>query len=161
MKEPFDENEADAPATPEELAQAEALALGLEGRGAGPASELETVALLRQARGAEVPDVRAQVVPALAARRPRRWWLLPTVLVPATAALVMMGAVTMRAREPATMTKGGPSPSLVPAPTPPLPTVALLQAQAKAAQGDRRALAALASEMRRYRSAFYRSAGGR
>lgn len=170
MTKSFDETEVDAPATSEEQAQAETLACALEGRGAGPAPELETVALLRQARVAETPDVRAQVLPALAARRPRRrWlWLAAGMAVPATVVILIVGAASMRLERVAYKAVPVSVPAIgarrvAEAPVPvrpgPPPTAALLQAQAKAARGDRRALAALESEMHSYRSDFCRLLG--
>jgi hypothetical protein len=171
MSKPFDESEVDAPVTPEEQAQAEALAQALEGQGVGPDPEFEIAALLRQARGAETPDVRAQVLPTLAARRPRRWpWLVAGLAVPATAVVLMIATTTMRMESSAprgvpasatpagVMARGAVGARVPERPAPP-PTAAVLQVQAKAARGDRQALAALESEMRGYRSDFYRLVG--
>jgi hypothetical protein len=155
MKQPFDERDADAPATPEELEQADALARALEGHGKGPGPELETAALLRQARGGEIPDVRAQVLPALTGRRPRRLWLWPALLIPMAAAVLLLGTATFSLRAPAPVHVRAVVVRVPAAPAPP-PTSSLLAAQAKAARGDRQALAALEDEMRRYRAAFYR-----
>jgi hypothetical protein len=149
MSKTFDD--PDLPATPEELAQAEALARSLDRGGGGGSPELDTAALLRQARGTEVPDVIDEVLPVLKTRRQRRWWLWPAMLVPAAAGLFAVGTglLTYRAAQP---TAGRDA--LFPRPAA-LPSSALLAAQSRAASGDRASLAALEAEMRRYRAKFY------
>jgi hypothetical protein len=149
MSKTFDD--PDLPATAEELAQAEALARSLDGAGRGTSPELETAALLRQARGAEVPDVIDEVLPVLKTRRQRRWWLLPAMLVPAAAGLLVvgMGRLSYRASAP----RAGRD-SCFPQRAP-RASAELLAAQSRAASGDRASLAALEAEMRRYRPKFY------
>lgn len=146
MSKTFDD--PDQPATAEELAEAEALAQALEKGNAGTGPELETAALLRQARSVELPDVLDRVLPTLAVRRRRRWWLLPAVLVPAAAGLLVIGGGLSSHRS------APPSPTSVS--FIPLvhsgPSANLLAAQSRAASGDRAALSALESEMRLYRA---------
>jgi len=149
MSKTFDD--PDLPATAEELAQAAALARSLDDAGIGTGPELETAALLRQACGAEVPDVIDEVLPALKTRRRRRWWLLPAMLVPAAAGLLVVGTglLSYRAAEPpAGRDAFFPRRAAQPSPE-------LLVAQSRAASGDRASLAALETEMRRYRPRFY------
>jgi hypothetical protein len=139
-------------ATAEEVAQAEALARALEEDGRrveGADDVLETAAFLRHVRtvqtGAAQPGVVAapdgRTLAAVDARHPRlRWrWLVPALLVPAAAGVLLLGSMEWRAVPEA------------PLPAPPL---ALLQAQAKAAQG-RADLAALDRLMRDYRASVY------
>lgn len=149
MSKTFDD--PDLPATAEELAEAEALAQTLEKRNAGTGPELETAALLRQARGVEVPEVLERVLSAVTPRRRRRWWLLPALLAPVAAGLLMMASgLSVRRFAP-------PEPGQLnfyprrEAQTPP-PSAELLRAQSHAASGERDALAALEAEMRVYRA---------
>jgi hypothetical protein len=168
MNKPFDETETDAPATPEEQAQAEALAHELERAGSSAASsEHDSAALLRQAHGnttALEERALAYVLPALQARRKtRRWLIVPAILIPATAGLLLLVLPTMARFAPAP-TLSQPPLGLTGAPSVyanPAPSSALLQAQASAARGDRQAFAALDAQMRHYRAEFYRSLEGR
>lgn len=167
-----DEAELEPEATAEERAQAEALARALEpgpARATAPDDALATAALLRHARRAQDPgeaargDVRvaaaaARVLPAVDRRRrwPRRW-LLPALLVPVSAAaLVLTSTVATRSRlHPAAMSEnaGAPAGRRVP------PPVALLEAQAQAAHSGAD-LSALDQQMRDYRRAYYAAVGG-
>ena len=144
-------DDPDQPATAEELAEAEALAQALEKGSAGTGSELEAAALLRQARGVEIPDVLDRVLPTLAVRRWRRWWLLPALLAPAAAGLLMMagGLSLRRSAPPVSDQYDSHRPR---AAQPPPPSAELLRAQSRAAGGERNALAALEAEMRAYRA---------
>jgi hypothetical protein len=154
MSKTFDD--PDLPATAEELAQAEALARALDGAAGGGSPELDTAALLRQARGAEVPEVIDEILPALKARPRRRWWLWPVMLVPAAAGLLVLatGTLSYRAeRAPSTVSS---RPAGAPRPSP-----ALLAAQTRAASGDPAALVALEAEMRFYRLKMYGEGGRR
>jgi hypothetical protein len=167
MKTPNDVFEPDARVTPEEQAQALALARALEKGGgqdeslvkAALAESLETAALLRQSQQGKLPEpshVMDAVLPALQARRkPRRWWLWPAILLPATTVALVIVAVPMQMRSSA------PAPVAVPTVITLQPTVELLKAQADLARGDRKALAALDKEMRRYRESFYSALGAR
>jgi len=150
--------------TPEELAEAEALARALEGGApagvAGPEDALGAAALLRHAhdtqsserRAAEdrrIADGMGRSLAAIEARRPvhpRRRWLAPALLVPAAAVAALL--VTVR---------HGERPGGTPVPTPPL---ALIEAQARAASG-RADLSMLDREMRPYREAVYAALGAR
>jgi hypothetical protein len=153
MSKTFDD--PDLPATAEELAQAEALARSLDGAGGGGSPELETAALLRQAHGAEVPEVVDEILPALKARPRRRWWLWPVMLVPAAAGLLVLatGTLSYRAARPTALQQDAIRP---PATQP--PSAELLAVQSRAATGDRAALAALEAEMRRFRPRLFREA---
>jgi hypothetical protein len=106
--------------TPEELREAEALARALEGRDAdAPADALETAALLRASRNAELSEVRARAVRARIAPRARHWhWMAPLGLAAATAATVIV-MIAHRRQMPAMI---------------PVPSAALLAAQAEAAR---------------------------
>jgi hypothetical protein len=158
MKTPHPVFDPDAPPTAEEQAQAEALAQALEpGAASSPpelAEPLATAALLRQSAHAPLPEhVLAEVLAALPARQPRRWWLWPAIAVPIAASVLFLaaGSLSMRASR-------APAVAVVPRPVPPLP---LLRAQAEVARGDSKALATLDAEMRTYRARFYGSQGRR
>src|SRR5512145_2811118 len=118
MKVPNPSIEPDTPPTPEEQGQAEALARALETdeQPAALVDMLETAALLRQAhegRGTDANRALERALPALAARRkPRRWWLLPAILVPATA-VIALGILPMQSRapvRPSVMVESRPAP---------------------------------------------------
>jgi hypothetical protein len=141
-------DDPDRPISAEELTEAAALARALEHGREGTSPELEGASLLRHARRAEVPDVLDRLLPTLPYRRRRRWWLLPAVLVPLAAGLLMMG-VGLRSYRFAEPTPGAES--LQP-PRALWPSAELLAAQSRAARGDRAALAALEAEMRLYRA---------
>jgi hypothetical protein len=165
MNKPFDETELDVPATPEEQAQAEALAHALENSGAGAASdEFETATLLRQAHADTTSlekSALAQVLPALQGRRKaKRWWIVPAILVPATAGLLLL-VLPMGARFALAPTLSGQAPKVPRGHASPAPSSVLLHAQASAARGNRQAFAILDAQMRRYRAEFYRSLEGR
>jgi hypothetical protein len=161
MKDDSDEPEP----TAEERVEAEALARALEASGpadgAAPADALAAAALLRRAArdpAASAADDRARIaaaasraLPGVDARRPRRRrWLVPALAVPALAAFVL---VVSRAQRTADR----------PAAPPPSPSVALLEAQARAArgEGDSASIAALEQQMRDYRNAYYAALAGR
>lgn len=154
MSKTFDD--PDLPPTAEELAQAEALARSLDGAGAGGSPELETAALLRQARGAEVPEVIDEILPALKARPRRRWWVWPAMLVPAAAGLLVLSTGTLSYRAARAPSAESARPAGLPRPSP-----ALLAAQTRAASGDPAALVALEAEMRSYRLKMYGERGRR
>ena len=145
----------------EEIAEAEALARALEKdpTARAPEDALAAAALLRRAHDARSDERRAgeaqrlaagaaRAFGALDARRPRRrWrWLVPALVVPAAAAVVLFAAVR-RTTAPA-------------APAVPAPPVALLEAQAQAAAG-RADLAALDRDMRVYRQTLYAALAAR
>ena len=146
--------------TPEEMAEATALAAALEGRASGgtaPEDALATAGVLRHARTAgasaltpaRLEQLAARVRPAVDRRRPRRrWWLwlTPAALVPAAAMAVVF--VSTRSAVP-------PLPTALPD-----PPVALIEAQGRAARGGS-TLAALDAQMRDYRAAFYAALAGR
>jgi hypothetical protein len=156
-----EQDDDDLAATPEELAEAEALARALARGGAadatGPAAPedaLPAAALLRAAARPGLDPARLEAAGARAragvdarrgaldARRAtRRRWALSALLVPAAAA----AAMTLVAR---------PRLSRVAPPPLPRPSAALLEAQARAARG-RPDLQALDAEMRDYRAAYY------
>ena len=162
-------NDEERPPTPEEIAEAEALARALEAKGspdaasaAAPADALAAATLLRRARAAQEAEAQAagriaaaeaRVIPAVAGRRPkrRRWsWLAPALFLPAAAAVLLMFVV----RRPSTSggyTAAGPLPA---------PPVALLEAQARAAGGGTD-LAALDQRMRDYRERVYAALAAR
>src|SRR4051812_38507147 len=137
-------------ATPQERAQAEALAHALErgaARDAGPVDAVAPAALLRAAARPTIDPARLETAAARgraalgARRRSRLRWLLPALLAPSAAAAVALFLVASPARR-------APSPPL------PLPSPALLQAQARAARG-RPDLSALDAQMHDYRAAYY------
>lgn len=148
-----DETTGEEEATAEEVSQAAALARALEedeGRRIDGADDvLETAAFLRHVRAVQTgaakpaavgaPDGRT--LAAVDARHPRlRWrWLIPALLVPAVAGVLLAGSMEWRT---------GPE---TPLPTPPRE---LLQAQARAA-GGHADLAALDRLMRDYRASYY------
>ena len=136
-----DDDWLDEEPSPEEFAEAEALARALD-RGSAdgglPEDALQTAALLRHgAQGSELGAQRSEAILAEALRsaRPRRpraaaapWWrwLLPAGLAATAAAAafaVLVGSPT-----------GGPAPQTAAAL--PAPSSALLRAQATAAAGD-------------------------
>jgi hypothetical protein len=106
--------------TPEEQREAEALARALAGEeGDAPADALETAALLRGSRSAELSDVRARAIRERVAPRVRHWhWMAPLGALAAAAATLIV-AVAHR----------GQTPTRIPA-----PPAALLAAQAEAAR---------------------------
>ncbi len=142
--------------SPEELAEAAALAAALE-RPAGTATPdepladlLPVAALLRDTAAPPLPAARSaallhQLQRRQAAAQPRPWarwlrWLAPAGALAAAsaAAVVLLTGVSS------------------PTPLPPVPA-ALLRAQAQAATGDEAALAALEDGLRGYRRAWLRS----
>jgi hypothetical protein len=142
-------------ASEEERAAAEALARDLEGGrppSGAPAETLAAAALLRAAArpgldAAGLDRAAARARSALETRRtaaPRKArprWLLAALLAPAAAAAAALLFV-------------GPSARLEPPRTFPLPSPALLEAQARATRG-RPDLTTLDAEMRDYRAAYY------
>ncbi len=147
--------------SPEELAEAEALAQALDrgtSRAALPEDALETAAFLRYAGGTALSDERKRAVfeevaathdrklardrervPAAEVRTgSRRWLAWLGVLVPGLAAAgVLLFFVTR--------------PDAPPIATRPVPPVSLLEAQLGASRGDPEAREALAREMSSYR----------
>ena len=186
---PKDPHDADLEAepSPEERAEAEALARALEAgeaiaapppddalgaaallrhaRPAPPEDALAAAALLRHARGAQDPGeaaragarivaAEARALAAVDKRRPRaRRWLLPALLVPATAAAALIVTVM-----PASRSYLGPAARAPVEPVIPKPPTTLLEAQAKAARGGGD-LSALDRQMRDYRRAYYAALG--
>jgi len=106
--------------TPEERREAEALARALDGEDANaPADALEAAALLSASRNAELSDVRARAVRDRALPRGRHWhWMAPLGVLAATAATVIV-MIAHRRQVPAQI---------------PMPSAALLAAQAEAAR---------------------------
>jgi len=166
---PKDQTDADLDAEPsaDERAEAEALARTLEAGApaAAPEDALAAAALLRHARRAQEPDEPARAGARIAAaeargmaavdkRRPRRRrWLLPALLVPATAAAVLVVTVMPARRSYLSPVASAPAEPVVPK-----PPATLLEAQAKAARGGGD-LAALDRQMRDYRRAYYAALG--
>jgi hypothetical protein len=168
---PKDPHDADLEAepSPEERAEAEALARALEAGEAIaaplPDDALGAAALLRHARrtqdgneparaGARIAAAEARALAAVDGRRPRRrWWLLPALLVPAGAAAGLIATVTLTTRPAEVASAVSPAGTAIPKP----PTT-LLEAQANAAHagGD---LSALDRQMRDYRRAYYAALG--
>jgi len=106
--------------TPEEQREAEALARALDGEEVeAPQEALEAAALLRASRSAELTDVRARAVRDRIAPRVRHWhWMAPLGVLAATAATVIV-MIAHRRQLPARI---------------PMPSAALLAAQAEAAR---------------------------
>lgn len=147
----------DDEATDEEGREAEALARALDGGGepgaATPTDALAVSALLRHGLGAgDLDPARAQAISArvrkgvVPGRRWGRWWLW---IAPPVAALVTAGVLLVPLRR---------SP-LAPG-SAPLPSGALLAAQAAAARGGGEGLAALDRQMREYRRAIFQQMTG-
>ena len=150
--------------TPEELAEAEALARALEGAApagvAGLEDALAAAALLRRAHdtqsnerraaeGRHIADGVGRSLAAVEARRSvrtRRRWLAPALLVPVAAAAALLVIV-----------RHDDGRGDAPVPAPPL---ALIEAQARAASG-RADLSMLDREMRPYRETVYAALGVR
>ncbi len=132
-----------------------------------PDDALATAALLRT-RGARARSRRAGAgrrahrglaeargLAAVDRRRPkRRRWLLPALLVPATAAAALIVTVMPATRSYLAPVARAPVRLVIPK-----PTATLLEAQANAAHagGD---LSALDRQMRDYRRAYYAAVGG-
>jgi hypothetical protein len=166
-----DQPDADLDAEPsaEERADAEALARALQAVAPAsappPEDALAAAALLRHARraqdpgeagqaGARIAAAEARALAAVDRRRPRpRRWLLPALLVPATAAAALIVTVVPATRSHLAPAGRSPVESVIPKP----PTT-LLEAQAKAARGGGD-LSALDRQMRDYRRAYYAALG--
>jgi len=130
-----------------------------------PEDALAAAALLRHARGAQDPGeaaragarivaAEARALAAVDKRRPRaRRWLLPALLVPATAAAALIVTVM-----PASRSYLAPAARAPVEPVIPKPPATLLEAQAKAARGGGD-LSALDRQMRDYRRAYYAALG--
>jgi hypothetical protein len=133
-----------------ERAEAEALARALDGEAAPPAAAplpldaLETAALLRQRELSAVAAERvlAHLTPAL---RRKRYAMRIKVFAAAATLLAASSAALLVWR------KMGPAPAVVSATALPLPSAALLAAQARAPTDAQ----ALDEEMRRYRGSLY------
>jgi hypothetical protein len=165
-----DQPHADLDAEPsaEERAEAEALARALEAGAPAaappPEDALAAAALLQHAQrtqdageparaGARVAAAEARGLAAVDRRRPRRRrWLLPALLVPATAAAALIVTV-MPATRSHRFTASSPVEPVIPK-----PPARLLEAQAKAARGGGD-LSALDRQMRDYRRAYYAALG--
>ena len=153
-----DEAQGPAPSAAEE-AEAAAFAAALEGRGDAPEDAAAAAALLRYSRDAGALDdaSAARVLQAVLGDAPasdpvageRPWWARPwTFLLPAGVGLAVAGAALVLTLRP-----GVPGGDL------PLPDVALLRAQARAAEGA--GSGELDEALTTYRGALHRRLGER